>query len=58
MTLPNHIQEIVREAREFLKTEEGKQQIDDAVRRAHETSIKLKELSRIDPDALHRPMTI
>lgn len=56
--LSERTQNVVREAREFLNTDAGRQQIDSAMRQANEASVKLREASRVDPKVLHQPFTI
>lgn len=49
---------VARQASEFLRTAEGRQQVEKSMDQAQQTSLMLRQASIIDPKLLREPFTI
>ena len=52
------VHEIARKAKEWVASDEGKEQIQELLRLTTEANARMAEARRIEPKRLHEPMTL
>jgi len=52
------VERLAEDARQWIASPEGRQAMAESARRAKETADRFREAQRVDPEDLHKPVTL
>jgi len=51
-------EQVAETARQWIASPEGRQAVESGLRRAQDITTQFREAQRVDPDILHKPITL